>query len=127
MSYKSSLVELPLFGTYWVYEHVYNLGNHLVIQSRIVKNVTYIYLSWLACTEFRLVPYSPACDLRTPGLTYITPQSSLHSVPYTDIREFKIRRLRTTDYEPRLDERCPLFVALGSLKCYKLLVTTLGK
>ena len=51
MAYKSSLVELPLFGTYWVYEHVYNLGNHLVIQSRIVKNVTHIYLSWLACTD----------------------------------------------------------------------------
>ena len=98
MAYKSSLVELPLFGTYWVYEHVYNLGNHLVIQSTIVKNVTYIYLSWLACTEFRLVPYYPACDLRTLGLTYVTPQSSLHSVPYTDIREFKIRRLRTTNY-----------------------------
>ena len=27
------------------------------------------------------------------------------------IREFKIRT--TTDYELRLDERCPLFVALG--------------
>ena len=30
MTYKGSLVELPLFGTYWVYEHpvehVYNLG-----------------------------------------------------------------------------------------------------
>ena len=26
MAYKGSLVELPLFGTYWVYEHVYNLG-----------------------------------------------------------------------------------------------------
>ena len=25
MAYKGSLVELPLFGTYWVYEHVYNL------------------------------------------------------------------------------------------------------
>ena len=83
MSYKSSLVELPLFGTHWVFEHVYNLGNHLVIQSTIVKNVTYIYLSWLACTEFRLVPYYPACDLRTLGLTYITPQSSLHAVPFT--------------------------------------------
>ena len=50
MAYTSSLVELPLFGTHWVYEHVY-MGNHLVIQSRIVKNVTYIYLSWLACTD----------------------------------------------------------------------------
>ena len=28
---KDSLVELPLFGTYWVYEHGYNFGNHLVI------------------------------------------------------------------------------------------------
>ena len=32
MAYKGSLVELPLFGTYWIYEHVYNLDNHLVIQ-----------------------------------------------------------------------------------------------
>ena len=32
MAYKCSLVKLPLFGTYWVYEHVYNLGSHLVIQ-----------------------------------------------------------------------------------------------
>ena len=47
-----------------------------------VKNVTYIYL---ACTEYRLVPYSPACDLTTLGLTYTTPQSLLHSVPFTDI------------------------------------------
>ena len=40
MAYKGSLVELPLFGTYWVYEpHVYNLGSHHVIT---VKNVTYI-------------------------------------------------------------------------------------
>ena len=23
MAYKGSLVELPLFGTFWVYEHVY--------------------------------------------------------------------------------------------------------
>ena len=50
-----------------------------------VKNVTYIYL---ACTEYRLVPYSPACDLRTLSLTYTTPQSSLHSVPLTDISLF---------------------------------------
>ena len=55
-------------------------------------------LSWLACTEFRLVPYYPACDLRTLGLTYITLQSSLHSVPYTDIGEFKVRRPRTTNH-----------------------------
>ena len=81
MAYKGSLVELPLFGTYWVYEHVYNLGNHLVIQSRMARTSTF----WLACTEYRLVPYSPACDLRTLGLTNITPQSSLHSVPFTDI------------------------------------------
>ena len=25
MAYKGSPLELPLFGTYWVYEHVYNL------------------------------------------------------------------------------------------------------
>ena len=31
MTYKGSRIELPLFGSYWVYEHVYNLGNHLVI------------------------------------------------------------------------------------------------
>ena len=81
MAYKGSLVELPLFGTYWVYEHVYNLGNHLVIQSRMARTSTFR----LACTEYRLVPYSPACDLRTLGLTNIKPQSSLHSVPFTDI------------------------------------------
>ena len=57
MAYKGSLVELPLFGTYWVYEpHVYNLGNQLVIQSRMSGTATF----WLACTEYRLVPYSPA-------------------------------------------------------------------
>ena len=39
MAYKGSLVELPLFGTYRVYEHVYNFGNHLVMA---IKNVTYI-------------------------------------------------------------------------------------
>ena len=66
MAYKCSLVKLPLFGTYWVYEHVYNLGSHLVIQSRMSRTSTF----WLACTEYRLVPYSPACDLRTLGLTY---------------------------------------------------------
>ena len=55
MAYTGSLVELPPFGNYWIYEHVYNLGNHLAIT---IKNVTYIYL-WLACTEYRLVPYSP--------------------------------------------------------------------
>ena len=41
MANKGSLVELPLFGTYWVYEHqvehVYNLDNHLVIQSRLSR------------------------------------------------------------------------------------------
>ena len=41
MAYKGSLVELPLFGNYWIYEHVYNLGNHLAIT---IKNVTYIYV-----------------------------------------------------------------------------------
>ena len=85
MAYKGSLVELLLFGTYWVYEHVYNLGNHLVIQSRMSRTSTF----WLACTEYRLVPYSPACDLRTLGFTYIGPQSSLHSVPFMDIPLFR--------------------------------------
>ena len=48
---------MPLLGTYWVYEpHVYNLGNHLVIQSRMSRTSTF----WLACTKYRLVPYSPA-------------------------------------------------------------------
>ena len=43
MAYKGSLVELPLLGTYWVYEpHVYNLGNHLVRNP--IKNVTYLCL-----------------------------------------------------------------------------------
>ena len=60
-------------------------GNHLVIQSRTSRTSTF----WLTCTEYRLVPYSPACDLRTLGLTYITPQSSLHSVPFTDITLFR--------------------------------------
>ena len=75
MAYKGSLVELQLllFGTYWVYEHVYSLGNHLIIQSRMSCTSTF----WLARTEYRLVPYSPAFDLRTLGFTYITPQSSL--------------------------------------------------
>ena len=41
MAYKGSLAKLPLFGTYWVYEHVYNLGNHLVIT---IKTITYICL-----------------------------------------------------------------------------------
>ena len=82
---KGSLVELLLFGTYWVYEHVYNLGNHLVIQSRMSRTSTF----WLTCTEYRLVPYSPACDLRTLGFTYIGPQSSLHSVPFIDIPLFR--------------------------------------
>ena len=81
VAYKCKLVKLPLFGTYWVYEHVYNLGSHLVIQSRMSRTSTF----WLTCTEYRLVPYPPACDLRTLGLTYITPQISLHSIPFTDI------------------------------------------
>ena len=42
MAYKGSLVELLLFGTYWVYEHVYNLGNHAPCNP--IKNVTYTYL-----------------------------------------------------------------------------------
>ena len=82
MAYKGSLVELLLLGTYWVYEHVYNLGNYLVIQSRMSRTSTF----WLACTDqYRLFPYSPACDLRTLGFTYIGPQSSQYSVPFTDI------------------------------------------
>ena len=60
-------------------------GNHLVIQSRTSRTSTF----WLTCTEYRLVPYSPACDLRTLGLTYIMPQSSLNSVPFTDISLFR--------------------------------------
>ena len=58
MAYKRSLVELLLFGTYWVYEHLYNLGNNLVIQSRMSRTSTF----WLACTEYRLVPYLPSCE-----------------------------------------------------------------
>ena len=50
-----------------------------------VKNVAYICLAY---TEYRLAPYSPACDLRTLGLTYTTPQRSLRSVPFTDISLF---------------------------------------
>ena len=60
-------------------------GNHLVIQSRTSRTSTF----WLTCTEYRLVPYSLACDLRTLGLTYIMPQSSLNSVPFTDISLFR--------------------------------------
>ena len=58
MAYKGSLVELLLFGTYCVWEHVYIVGNHLVIQSRMSRTSTF----WLACTEFRLVPYLPSCE-----------------------------------------------------------------
>ena len=82
MVYKGSLVELLLFGTYCVWEHVYIVGNHLVIQSRMSRTSTF----WLACTEFRLVP---TCDLRTLGFTHIRLQSSLHSVPFTDISLFR--------------------------------------
>ena len=85
IAHKRSLVELLLFGTYWVYEHVYNLGNHLVIQSRMSRTSTF----WLAYTEYRLVPYSPACNLRTLSFTYIRPQSSLNSVPFADISLFR--------------------------------------
>ena len=73
MAYKGSLVELPLFT------------NHLVIRSRTTRTSTF----WVTCTEYRLVPYSPACDLRTLGLTYITPQSSLNSVPFREISLFR--------------------------------------
>ena len=56
MAYKGSLVELPLFGTYWVYKHIIIPGNHLVIQSRMSGTSTF----WLTRTEYRLVPfYSP--------------------------------------------------------------------
>ena len=86
MAYKGSLVELPLFGTYWVLERVFNFDNHLVIT---MKNVTYIYLlanvHALSIDQCLLLP---ACYLRTLGLTYITPQSSLHSVPFTVITLF---------------------------------------
>ena len=41
MAYEGSFVDMPLFGTHWVPEHVYNLGDHLVIT---IKNVTYICL-----------------------------------------------------------------------------------
>ena len=34
MAYKGSPVELLLFGTYWIYEHVYSLGNHLIRGSQ---------------------------------------------------------------------------------------------
>ena len=44
MAYKGSIVELLLFGTHWVYKHVYNVGNHLVIQSRMSRTSTF----WLA-------------------------------------------------------------------------------
>ena len=43
------------------------------------------HLPQLASMHWSLVPYSPACDLRTLGLTYITSQSSLHSVPYISL------------------------------------------
>ena len=36
-----------------------------------------------------------------------------NSVYIRDFRAFKVRRLRTTDYELLLDERCPFFVTLG--------------
>ena len=85
MAYKGSLVELLLFGIYCVWEHVYFVGNHLVIQSRMSRTSTF----YLAYTEYRLVPYSPACNLRTLGFTYIRPQSSLNSVPFADISLFR--------------------------------------
>ena len=39
MAYKGSLVELLLFGTYWVYEHVYRQ-----LPYNPIKNVMYINL-----------------------------------------------------------------------------------
>ena len=70
------------------------LGVRACLQFRVItespcnsiKNVTYIYL---LARDTHWVPYSPACYLRTLGLTYITPQSSLHSVPFTDISLFR--------------------------------------
>ena len=44
---------------------------------------------WLTCTDYRQVPCSPTCDLRTLGSTYIMPKSSLHSVPLTEISLFR--------------------------------------
>ena len=52
-------------------------GNRLLIQSRMSRTSTF----WLTCTEYRLVPYSPACDLRTLGLTYIT-RHKVHCTQY---------------------------------------------
>ena len=72
MAYKGSLVELPLFGTYWAYEQVtlqFGQSPCSPVQSRMSRTSTF----WLACTEYRLVPYSPACDLRTLGSTYSVP------------------------------------------------------
>ena len=51
MAYKGSLVEMPPLGTYWVYEpHNYNLGNHLVIQSRMSRSRS-------VCTQSHLCIY----------------------------------------------------------------------
>ena len=69
MAYKGSLVELLLFGTYCVWEHVYIVGNHLVIQSRMSRTSTF----WLACTEYRLVPdISLFRDGNNPGKPFCT-------------------------------------------------------
>ena len=61
----------------------YNLGNHLVIT---VKPECHVHLPF--GQHARSIGQSlilPACDLRTLGLTYVTPQSLLHSVLFTDI------------------------------------------
>ena len=51
-----------------------------------IKNVTYLYL----LANMHWVYYLPhLCDLRTLGLTYITPKSKLHSVPFRDISLFR--------------------------------------
>ena len=43
----------------------------------------------LACTEYRLAPYSPCMWFKTRFKIIRTPQSSLHSVPFMDITLFR--------------------------------------
>ena len=38
MAFEGSFVDMPLFGTHWVSEHVYNLGDHLVITIDWISN-----------------------------------------------------------------------------------------
>ena len=119
---KGSLVELPLFGTYWVYELGYNFGNHLVIQSRMSRTSTFL----LACTEHRLVHYSPACDLRTLGLTYIMPQSSLHSVPFTDNSLFCDGNNPGKPFCIALLSFAPAFLGYDWILCCRKFIITFG-